>query len=641
MEQSPTAPADGVTPPPPTHAKIPPSPVGPAIGGRGLPPQIANLLGQLEEEGLVNPGATAEFVEKATEQLPQLTNKDRVLDALVHHGFITKYQRMRIEGGTTFGMVFGNYRVLERIGGGSIGVVFRAEHLTLRKKVAIKVLPMDEGTSPETLARYRAEAEMLAKLSHPHVINVHDAGTLVAPGNGSSGLLYMVMDLIVGKDLENLVYERGQLPLPFAAAIFRQLATGLAAAHAIGLIHRDLKPSNVLLTEHNRAKLIDFGLARHFGSTLTARPVILGSIEFMAPEQTLDASLAGPPADVYGLAATMYWVLTGHLPFPTTTKVQEALENIRNLPPQKLRQYRDGLPEQLEVLLTKMFRKNPAERPTAWEVAQQLERFADPTVVPGYDDIATRPDPSDPGALRFAISHLEDMIRSMKNQVEIAGHALLKAFSQIALTRGETIYQQVRMQEYCRLLLKTLKKHPRWIQFQDPAAIEEVALASTARNVGMVSVPDQLALLGEGRNEREQQVIESHTIAGAELLNAVGQLYGSAMPCLRTARAIIRNHHERWNGTGYPDKLSKDQIAPAARIVAFCDAYEDLRKYIGEQPGLSHVQSVTILTGELAPNFDPLILETFRVVNLEFERIFRESNDRKVPELAPPPAPRR
>jgi len=280
--------------------------------------------------------------------------------------------------GSTFGLALGSYRVLDRINGGSVGVVFLGEHVLLRRRVAIKVLPVDDGVRPDVRERFHAEMRVLASLDHPNVVAAYDAGVLPAPAPGQPALHYLVLELVTGGDLEQYVYEHGRRPVAQACDWGRQAAAGLQAAHDRHLIHRDLKPSNLLLTRHGEVKLVDFGLARQLASTLTQHHALLGSVEFMAPEQSVDPTAVGPAADVYGLGATLFWVLTGQLPFAPGRNVLETLTAIQTGRPRRLRDFRPDVPEQVDELFARMLARNPADRPDAVEVMRGLARFAGP-----------------------------------------------------------------------------------------------------------------------------------------------------------------------------------------------------------------------------------------------------------------------
>jgi response regulator RpfG family c-di-GMP phosphodiesterase len=283
--------------------------------------------------------------------------------ALVQAGLITEYQLDRVLAGTTHGLVLGNYRVLRNLGSGGMGVVFLAEHCLMRRRVAVKVLPIDDDCAASLRERFYAEMRVLAELQHENIVLAIDAGEAPPPGPNLPALLYLVMEVVEGGDLEHYNLEHGTMAVSPACHIMRQVACGLQAAHDRHLIHRDIKPSNILLTRGGVAKLVDFGLARQFCSRLTDHRVLLGSLEFMPPEQSIDPSAVGKQADIYGLGATLFWMLAGEPPYPIRENVSTSLRRLREEPPRRLRDLLPDAPAALDVLLARMLDRNPAERP--------------------------------------------------------------------------------------------------------------------------------------------------------------------------------------------------------------------------------------------------------------------------------------
>src|SRR5947209_673284 len=185
---------------------------------------------------------------------------DEVLRRLVEIGLLTDYQAGRLRLGQTFGLVLGKYRVLGHLGAGGMGVVFRAEHVRLRRQVAIKVLSLPRDESGPALHRFLGEIRAVGQLRHPNIVAAFDAGEMVSPVPEGPVLHYFVMEYVAGQDLEELVLEHGPLTPGQACDVACQVASALVEAHEQDLIHRDLKPSNVLLTPAGQAKLLDFGL---------------------------------------------------------------------------------------------------------------------------------------------------------------------------------------------------------------------------------------------------------------------------------------------------------------------------------------------------------------------------------------------
>ena len=210
----------------PAAAPAPPRSYAAALGISGLPPAARALLQELLDLPLVDLPAVKDFLAKSAEKLPVLTTRERVGDALAHAGLITSYQRDRVVNGSMSGLVLGEYRILDRLGGGSAAVVFLGEHALLRRKVAIKVLPADDTVSEEMIERFRAEMRALASLDHPHVVTAFDAGVLPASGPDQSALHYLVLELVPGGDVEHFVYDHGPQPIPRTCEWARQAASG-------------------------------------------------------------------------------------------------------------------------------------------------------------------------------------------------------------------------------------------------------------------------------------------------------------------------------------------------------------------------------------------------------------------------------
>ncbi len=272
------------------------------ISSRHQPPAAAmHFLEKLVKSGVLFAENVEGFLRFHGERAPELDTSEKVGRALVTSGLLTGFQFQRALAGQLHGLVLGNYRLLDKLGGGSVGQVFLAEHMHLKRRVAMKVLPTDEQFPASVLHRFYSEMRVLAQMNHPHIVTAYDAGTLPPPDRQGETLHYLAMELLDG-DLEEYVFEHGTLPIPQACEWIRQAAVGLQAAHDHHLIHRDLKPSNILRTDSNQIKLVDFGLAREFSSNRTERRCLLGSVEFMPPEQSLDPSAVREPADIYGLA---------------------------------------------------------------------------------------------------------------------------------------------------------------------------------------------------------------------------------------------------------------------------------------------------------------------------------------------------
>ncbi len=238
-------------------------------------------------------------------------------DRLLARRLVTPFQAGRIRAGAVAGLVLGNYRLLEKIGTGGMGAVFRGEHTKLRNPVAVKTLLADGPRTGRAVDRFFQEVRAVASLRHPNIVAAIDAGEEPHAGPDGETIPYLVMEFVTGRDLDDLVTREGPLGIARACQLGSQIADALTEAHRHGLVHRDIKPSNILVTPDGQAKLLDFGVARlpTAGDRLTADGARIGTAAYMPPEQAIDPRDADARADVFGLAATLFFALTAHDPF--------------------------------------------------------------------------------------------------------------------------------------------------------------------------------------------------------------------------------------------------------------------------------------------------------------------------------------
>jgi response regulator RpfG family c-di-GMP phosphodiesterase len=297
---------------------------------------------------------------RARDEILRCRDTLELLRKLAELGLITAYQSGRIEAGTVFGLVLGNYRILDRLGAGGMGVVFRAEHIRMRRQVAIKVLPFGPERDPRILRRFFSEVRSIAQLQHPNIVGAIDAGE-ATDGQGST-LHFFVMEYVPGQDLEQLIRTSGPLPAAKSCDLMHQVAAALAEAHNHNLVHRDIKPSNIQVTPEGQAKLLDFGLARHFRNGMTEPGTLLGTLDFMAPEQIQDASTVDIRADLYALGGVLYWCLTGETPFMSSGNVVQDLASRLQTPPPSLCRKHPELPRELVAVLKRLMALKPEDR---------------------------------------------------------------------------------------------------------------------------------------------------------------------------------------------------------------------------------------------------------------------------------------
>ncbi|MFN3545306.1 MAG: protein kinase domain-containing protein [Thiobacillus sp.] len=296
-------------------------------------------------------------------------------------------------------MKIGRYEILDEIGQGAMGTVYRARDPLIERTVAIKTVAIDqlrrEGTDAE--ARFLREAQSAGRLSHPNIVTIYDVGE-------ADGLAYIAMEYLAGPTLRD-VMDRGRMPLDLALDTARQMAEALAFAHAHGVTHRDVKPSNVVITgQRGQIKLTDFGIAHLANSDATQAGQMLGSPRYMSPEQATGREIDGR-SDIFSLGAVLYEMLTGQYAFDGDSLATIIYRVVNDMPvsPQNLR---PGLPETLVQLLGTMLSKAPESRPDAQTVAAALHGAA-PVVPPAAGNTAAgAPRPLRPGAAAVALGLL-------------------------------------------------------------------------------------------------------------------------------------------------------------------------------------------------------------------------------------------
>jgi len=269
----------------------------------------------------------------------------------------------------------GGYELLERIGQGGMGVVYKARQISLNRLVALKTLPFGSDVTRQQVHRFRVEAVAAGALQHPNIVAVHEVGL-------EEGEHYLVMDYVEGPTLAHLT-RAGPLSSTRAARYLRQIAEAVQFAHDRGILHRDLKPSNVLVDAHDRPRITDFGLAKALASnlglqtsSLTLSGQALGSPGYIPPEQASGKrGQAGQHSDIYGLGALLYHLVTGRPPFQADS-VEGTLQQVFQQEPVSPRLLNSGVPRDLETICLKCLEKEPARRyPTAQTVADELDRF--------------------------------------------------------------------------------------------------------------------------------------------------------------------------------------------------------------------------------------------------------------------------
>jgi serine/threonine-protein kinase len=299
-----------------------------------------------------------------------ISDTEMVARRLVEANLITRWQADRMLEGRYKGFFLGKYKLLDHLGTGGMSRVYLGEHVLMQRRVAIKVLPKDRVEDSSYLARFHREAQAAASLDHRNIVRAYDIDNV-------GDVHYIVMEYVEGRDLQQIVKEGGPMDYIAATEYIRQAAEGLAHAHQSGLIHRDVKPGNLLVDQKNVVKILDLGLARFIDEQKASLTVafdenVLGTADYLAPEQALDSHRVDARADIYGLGCTLYFLLTGHPPFVGGTLAQRLMMHQKQQPPSILLDRPDAPADLVEICM-KMLAKKPGDRyQTAAEVAREL-----------------------------------------------------------------------------------------------------------------------------------------------------------------------------------------------------------------------------------------------------------------------------
>ena len=295
-------------------------------------------------------------------------------------GRLTRYQAAALYQRKSRGLLIGNYLILDKLGAGGMGMVFKARHGRLGRVVALKILPPSFARDRTAVLRFKREVEAAGRLEHPNIVAAVDA-------DEDRGVHFLVMEFVDGSDLDRIVRQRGQLPTAQAVDFLIQAARGLEAAHAQGIVHRDIKPSNLILDAAGTVRVLDLGLARLVdasnpfgqaaGARLTESGMYMGTVDYMAPEQAEDSRRADHRADIYSLGCTLYFLLTGREPFVGDTVLKRLMAHMER-PAPLLKASRPDAPTALEETYQKMMATRPEDRPASMtEVINLLDSCKD------------------------------------------------------------------------------------------------------------------------------------------------------------------------------------------------------------------------------------------------------------------------
>ncbi len=281
------------------------------------------------------------------------------------------------EGADLTARTLGDFHLLRRLGEGGMGQVYLAEQISLKRKVAVKLLRADLAANAKSLQRFQAEALAVARATHANIVQVYAVGEV-------DGLHYMALEYVEGRNLRQFLEKKGPPEVLLALSIIRQVASALQRASELGVIHRDIKPENILLTRKGEVKVADFGLSRCFAEDpqpthLTQSGVTMGTPLYMSPEQ-VEGKAVDPRTDIYSFGVTCYHLLAGQPPFRGQSAFEVALQHVQQ-EPVPLAQIRPDLPAELCALVHKMMAKRPEDRfQTGREVVRETSRLRDALV---------------------------------------------------------------------------------------------------------------------------------------------------------------------------------------------------------------------------------------------------------------------
>ncbi|MFQ5733782.1 MAG: protein kinase [Planctomycetaceae bacterium] len=336
-----------------------------------------SFLTVVKKSGLIPPEQLKKLIGELQQQDVDTNDSQALAAAFVDRRLLTQWHVDKLQHGKTRGFFLGKYRLLSLLGKGGMSSVYLAEHVLMRRRCAVKVLPQKRVNDSSYLGRFHREAQAVAALDHPNIVRAYDVD---ADKNVEKNkeIHFLVMEYVDGRNLQELVTTDGVLDPVTAADYIRQGADGLAHAHKAGMVHRDIKPGNLLVDSSGTVKMLDLGLARFFDDenenslTVTHDEKVLGTADYLAPEQALDSHNVDARADIYSLGCTIYFLLTGHPPFTTGTLAQRLMAHQTKEPPAIDSERDDVSPDLLAIIRKMMAKKADNRYETADQVSQAL-----------------------------------------------------------------------------------------------------------------------------------------------------------------------------------------------------------------------------------------------------------------------------
>lgn len=333
---------------------------------------VESFLQVVRQSGLIEKDQLQKLLQQYEARGVDVTKSQSIADALIGDEVVTRWQAEKLLAGKHKGFSLGKYKLLDLLGKGGMSSVYLAEHVVMKRRCAIKVLPSKRVNDSSYLARFHREAQAVASVDHPNIVRAYDVD---CAQDRDSQIHFLVMEYVTGQSLQELIIRNGPAEYADAVEYVRQSAEGLEHAHRAGLVHRDIKPANILIDPNGVIKILDMGLARFFDDrdenplTVAHDEKVLGTADYLSPEQALDSHTVDARADIYSLGCSLYFFLTGHPPFTEGSLTQRLMwHQTKPFPP--LTDSRLDCPASLMALLDKMVAKNPDDRfPSAAAVA--------------------------------------------------------------------------------------------------------------------------------------------------------------------------------------------------------------------------------------------------------------------------------
>jgi formylglycine-generating enzyme required for sulfatase activity/tRNA A-37 threonylcarbamoyl transferase component Bud32 len=352
----------------------------------------AAFLTAVKASGLLSPAQLEEMAAWVARSRADVTSVAREIN---ERGWLTAYQIKEIFKGRGKGLVVGQFVLLDLLGEGGMGRVYRARQTRLGRDVALKIIRKERLTQPAAKSRFMNEILAISRMAHPNVVIAFDAGPI-------GDTHFVAMELVDGLDLTRLVRERGPLPVPESCYYVQQAALGLHHAFEQGMVHRDIKPSNILIGRDGKiVKLVDLGLARLQESVtaganrVTQEGYVIGTPDFLSPEQARNPGAVDIRADIYALGATLFYILTGRVPYEGANATEKLMKHCTE-PPPAIRSLKPEVPVPIDQIIQWCMAKQPDHRPqTPMQLAMSLQPFAvRPGTVPAPAPTAIPPQPA-------------------------------------------------------------------------------------------------------------------------------------------------------------------------------------------------------------------------------------------------------